>query len=74
MFILSYALGKTLFWVFDVFAKQIMARFVKISFKLHEHVVCSPFESRTYFKHIFFIFYSKHGTKHIDQGPLHERV
>ena len=26
-----------------------MVRFAQISFKVHEHVVCSPFESRVYF-------------------------
>ena len=25
-----------------------MVRFVQISFKFHEHVICSPFESWTY--------------------------
>ena len=68
MFILSYVLGNKFF--FDVFIKRIMARFVQISFKLHEHVVCSLFEWSTYFIKPF----KQQGTKHIDQGPLDKRV
>ena len=56
--------------------KQIMVRFAQISFKLHEHVVCSSFELRAYFikKNKKKNKHSKHGTKHIYQHAMHERV
>ena len=44
MFILSYILGNMLFKVFSFLIRQITVRGAQISFKLHEHVDCSPFE------------------------------
>ena len=47
MFLLSHVLGNKLFGVSGVLIKQIMATLVQISFELYEHVVCSPFPSRS---------------------------